>query len=311
MTSVPRALEPTPRRRRWTAARIALTILVAILVVYGGAILWLVTQETRLVFQAGRPLGEARPSFPYEQVAVPREDGTRQFGWIMRNPDARAWVLFLHGNSATIASRVNIARYRELRRLGLNVFAPEYRGFGGLPGVPSEAGLAADARAAFDYLIGPLGTAPTRVVIYGWSLGSAVAVRLASEVAAGAVILEGAPASLVDLGQQEYPFFPVRLLMQNPFDSILRIGRVDAPVLFLHSPADDIVPIAHGRRLYEAARAPKRFVEVQGGHIYANDVDGAVFYGAIRGFLGEHGLLGAGTDGAITNRHSPIHRQPQ
>jgi uncharacterized protein len=253
---------------------------------------WLVTQETRLVFQAGRPLGEGRPSFAYEQVDLPRPDGQRQFAWAMERPDARTWVLFLHGNSATVASRVNIARYRELHALGVNVLAPEYRGFAGLAGVPSEGALAGDARVAFDYLANARHISPTRIVIYGWSLGSAVAVHLAVQVPAAGVILEGAPASLVALGQQHYPFFPVRLLMRNPFESILRIQRVNAPLLFLHSPEDDIVPLAEGRRLYAAATSPKRFVEVRGGHVNANDVDKAVFYGAIRSFLDEYGLLG-------------------
>src|SRR5688500_13736572 len=210
----------------------------------------------------------------------------------MEQPDARTWLLFLHGNSATIASRANIARYRELRALGLNVLAPEYRGFAGLPGVPSEAGLNRDARAAFDYLAGPRGVSPTRIVIYGWSLGSAVAEDLAANVNEAAVVLEGAPASLVAIGADLYPFFPIRLIMRNPFESILKIDRIHAPVLFIHSPEDTIVPYREGRRLFEAARPPKRFVDVRGGHIDANQVDGAVFFGAIRTFLDEYGLLG-------------------
>ena len=99
------------------------------------------------------------------------------------------------------------------------------------------------------------------------------------------MILEGAPAAIVDLGQQQYPFFPIRMLMRNRFDSIGLIERVRAPLLFLHSPEDTIVPIQEGRRLYDAAREPKRFVEVRGGHIYANTVDRAVFDDAIRTFL--------------------------
>jgi len=278
-------------RRRLSPTRGAVALLLVLALLYAAAMVWLVTQETRIVFQASRPLGETRPSFPYEQVDLPRTSGGRQFAWVMKQPDARTWVLFLHGNAATIASRVNIARYRELRDLGLNVVAPEYRGFGGLAGVPSEAALAADARVAFDYLTNTLHVSPTRIVIYGWSLGSAVAVHLASQVQAGAVILEGAPASLVALGQQHYPLFPIRYLMRNPFESVVRIQRVTAPLLFLHSPEDDVVPIAEGQRLYDAAPSPKRFVKVRGGHIYANDVDKAIFFGAIRGFLDEYGLL--------------------
>jgi uncharacterized protein len=209
-------------RPRVTPLRIVGALVALVVLAYSAALVWLVTQETAIVFRASRPLGEARTGFPYEHVVLPRQDGARQFAWVMRNPEARSWLLFLHGNSATIASRVNIARYQELRALGLNVIAPEYRGFAGIAGVPSEAGLATDARTAFDYLTGPLHVSPTRVVIYGWSLGSAVAVTLASDVPAGAVILEGAPASLVAIGEQRYPLFPIRLVMRNPFESILR-----------------------------------------------------------------------------------------
>ena len=270
---------------------------------YGAAVLYLVTQETRLVFQAGRTLGEARPSFPYEQIDVPRRDGARQFAWVMRavSPSESApWVLFLHGNAATVAARVNIAHYAELRKLGLNVIAPEYRGFGGLEGLPTESVLAADARAAYDYLRDRQIPA-SRLVIYGWSLGSAVAVKLASEVDAGALILEGAPSSLVAIGQQQYPFVPVRLLMRNPFDSIEKIDRVKAPILFLHSPEDAVIPIAEGRRLYDAARGDKTFVEVRGGHVNATTIDTERFYGAIRDFLSAHRLLPS-EDGA-SGRH--------
>jgi len=260
---------------------------------YGAAVLYLVTQETRLVFRAGRTLGEARPSFPYEQVDIPRTDGARQFAWVMRAvspPEGAPWVLFLHGNAATVAARMNIAHYTELRKLGLNVIAPEYRGFGGLEGLPTESVLAADARAAYDYLRDRQIPA-SRLVIYGWSLGSAVAVKLASEVDAGALILEGAPSSLVAIGQQQYPFVPVRLLMRNPFDSIEKIDRVKAPILFLHSPEDAVIPIAEGRRLYDAARGDKTFVEVRGGHVDATTIDTDRFYGAIRDFLSAHRLL--------------------
>ena len=277
---------------RRAALRLIAVAAAAGAVCYAGVILWLMSQETRLVFQAGRPLGEGRPAFPFTQVDIPRTGGARQFAWLMENPDARTWLLFLHGNSATIASRVNIARYRELRALGLSVLAPEYRGFAGLPGIPTEAGLHDDARAAFEYLVGTRHVSPARVVIYGWSLGSAVAVALAAETDEAAVVLEGAPASIVSIGAEQYPFFPIRLIMRNPFESIRKVDRVRAPMLFLHSPEDAIIPYAQGRRLFEAARPPKRFVDVRGGHIDANEVDQAVFFGAIRSFLDEYGLLG-------------------
>ena len=285
MSATISGVRPRPLRRITIAALLAA-------LAYAAAILWLISQETRLVFQAG-PLGTGRPHFPYEQIDVPREDGARQFAWSMPHPEreARAWLLYLHGNAATIASQGNLARYRELRDLGLNVFAPEYRGYGGLPGPPNEKALGEDARAAHAYLRDVMRVPEGRIVVYGWSLGSAVAVDLTSDRRVGAVILEGAPASIAAIGQQQYPMFPVRLIMRNPFESIARISRVVAPKLFLHSPEDDIIPIAEGRRLFEAAAEPKKWVEVRGGHIYANDVDPDAFFGAIRTFLAELRLI--------------------
>jgi fermentation-respiration switch protein FrsA (DUF1100 family) len=284
------------RQPRWRPRplRVLLALLVLAVVGYGAAVLYLASRQARVVSRSGRTLGAARPSFPFEQLDIPRADGARQFAWLMPEPAATAdvpWVLFLHGNPATVAAQVNIAHYGELRKLGVGVMAPEYRGFGGLDGLPTEATLAADARAAYDYLRTVRKIPASRLVIYGWSLGSAVAVTLASEVDAAGLILEGAPASIVNLEQQQYPFFPIRLLMGNPFDSIRRIDRVRAPILFLHSPEDAVIPISEARLLFDAARGDKTFVEVRGGHVDATTVDTEHFYGAIRTFLAAHRLL--------------------
>jgi fermentation-respiration switch protein FrsA (DUF1100 family) len=277
--------------------RLLATFAIVLAILYSAALVWLMSQETRLVFRAPTRLGDARPAFPHAQISLPRSDGASQFAWVMRTDsqyaDRQAWLLYLHGNASTIAGRTNIARYRELRGLGLNVIAPEYRGYAGLDGTPSESTLDKDSGAAYDYLTRALNVPAERIVIFGWSLGSAVAVNLASRVDSAALILEGAPASLVAIGQRDYPIFPIRWVMRNPFESILKIGRVEAPVLFLHSPEDEVIPIEEGRKLYDAARSDKTFVEVRGGHIYANERDPGVYVGAIRKFLGDRGLLGA------------------
>jgi uncharacterized protein len=296
------------QRPRWRPRplRVIVALLLIAAMCYGAAVLYLITQETDLVFQAGRTLAESRPPFSYQQVDIPRSDGVRQFAWIMpgpQSPDDSTWVLFLHGNAATVAAKVNIAHYVELRNLGLNVMAPEYRGFGGLDGLPTEPVLAADAQAAYDYLRNVRRIPASRLVIYGWSLGSAVAVTLASQVEAAAVILEGAPSSVVAVAQQQYPFFPIRLIMRNHFDSISKIGHIRGPFLFLHSPEDGVIPIAEGRRLYEAAPGDKTFVEVPGGHVDASTVDTERFYGAIRTFLAAHRLLPG--EGGASTAHPP------
>lgn len=295
MWRTPKYSGPERRKaRRWRPRpiRILLVLLVIAAIGYASAVLWLMSQETRLVFQAGAVLGPSRPPFPYQQIDLPRTDGARQFAWKMpaAAPD-RPWVLFLHGNASNLASNVNISHYRLLRDSGLNVLAPEYRGFSGLDGIPTEDALAADAQAAFAYLQ-QIGVPATRIVVYGWSLGSAVAVRLADEVEAAAVILEGAPASIAEIGQKQYPFFPIRLVMRNRFDSFRRIGRIREPLLFLHSPEDVVIPYAEGRRLYDAATSQKTMVEVRGGHVHASEEDEALFRSAIATFLDRNGLTG-------------------
>ncbi len=281
------------RHARGRRLRLALIALVAIASgVYAAAVVRLMTQETELIFHTELAKADTKPPFAYEQVDLPRTDGARQFAWRMEreqpgsNGDTGAtWVLFLHGNASTVASRMNVKHYTRLHELGLNVLAPEYRGYNGLEGVPSEAGVAADARAAYDYLRDRMRVPAERVVIFGWSLGAAVAVGLASTVDARAVVLEGAPASIVDIGQARYPMFPVRWIIRNPFNAIERVGGIRAPLLFLHSPDDTVVPLREGRRLFDAAPSPKTFVEVRGGHIESSEIDRDAFYGAVRAFL--------------------------
>jgi fermentation-respiration switch protein FrsA (DUF1100 family) len=273
--------------------RVLLLIGILAIVGYGGAVIWLVSQETRLVFEAGRPVGDLRPAAPFEEVWIDQAHGPRQRLWIMRtaiDPASRPWVLYLHGNDSNVATRMNILHCEKLRALGLNVIAAEYRGFGGMDGVPTEAGLDSDARSAYDYLQQQLHADPKRTVIYGWSLGSAVAVDLASHVDEAVLVLEGAPASLVAIGARRYPYFPIRLLIRNPFESIKKIDRIGSPVLFLHSPEDVVIPFDEGRKLFNAAPSPKQFVEVSGGHVYASEKDPR-FFPAVRAFLQAQRLL--------------------
>jgi fermentation-respiration switch protein FrsA (DUF1100 family) len=283
------AVRPSRRGRvRRVLAAVALVGALA----YTAAVVWLMTQESELIFRTDVAKADTRPSFPYEEIDVPRADGARQFAWRMQKDKGDAtgkageiWVLYLHGNASTVASRMNVKHYTRLRELGLNVLAPEYRGYNGLEGLPSEAGVVADARAAYDYLRNREGIPAERLVIFGWSLGAAVAVGLASTVDSRGVVLEGAPASIADIGQEQYPMFPIRWIIRNPFNAIEKVGAIRAPLLFLHSREDTMVPFKEGRRLFDAAPSPKTFVEVRGGHIESSEIDRDVFYGAVKAFL--------------------------
>jgi len=276
-----------------TLRRVLVAIAVFALIAYGGAIVWLMASETRLVFQTGQGGAAFRPAPPVEEISGQVTPGPRLRIWVMRASaasDSSPWIFFLHGNASTIASRMNVLHYERLRSLGANVIAPEYRGYGGLDGVPTEVGIESDARSAYDTIRERLHLDPKRIVVYGWSLGSAVAIDLASQVQPAAVILEGAPASIVAIGEQRYPLLPIRLFIRNPFESIRKIDGVKSPKLFLHSVGDEIVPIEEGRRLFDAAPQPKQWIQVRGGHVYAAERDPS-FFGYVRSFLSEQRLL--------------------
>jgi fermentation-respiration switch protein FrsA (DUF1100 family) len=280
-------MQPARRLRQFLIA-----IIVLAAGTYAAATVHLMTQETELIFRTAAARADTKPAFPYRQIDIPRADGARQFAWRIGRAGAEArsdlgdtWVLYLHGNASTVASRMNVKHCSRLRELGLNVLATEYRGFNGLAGKPSEASVAADARAAYDYLRTYEHVPAERLVIFGWSLGAAVAVELAATVPARGVVLEGAPASIVAIGQQRYPIFPVRWIIRNPFNAIDSVARIRSPLLFLHSPEDVVVPFAEGRKLFDAAPSPKTFVEVRGGHVESSETDRDVFYGAIDTFL--------------------------
>lgn len=257
---------------------------------YAGVILWFRLNEDRLIFFPDQgSVGLPAPEFGLEtrRVSLTSADGTRLLAWaIAPSEPAGRWALVLHGNAGNLATPGRPAHSRQFHRLGLGVLALDYRGYGESDGVPSEAGLYADARAAYDYLQDSLRIPPERVIIYGHSLGSAVAIELASEVPAAGLIIEGAFTSVPDIGAELYPFLPVRAMARSRFPSLQRIATLRTPVLIIHGRDDTTIPPAHGRRLFDAAREPKTLLEVPGGHDDAFEVGAREYEAGIAQFLG-------------------------
>lgn len=258
---------------------------------YVGAAGYLKVREPALVYPIGdRRVVEPAAGFALRQRTVhfPAADGTRLEAWVVPAAPADStgiWLLVCHGNYGNIGFGDRPEFYAAVRDLGLNVLAFDYRGFGASDGTPDEQGLYADALGAWRYLTDSLGVPPGRIVAFGHSLGSGVAVDLATRVPVAAVVVEGAYTSIPDRGQELYPWLPVGLIASQRFASIDKIGRLTVPVLLLHSPEDHIVPFSHGQRLYAAARQPKRLVEVRGGHDEAFLVDRARYFGALRALV--------------------------
>jgi fermentation-respiration switch protein FrsA (DUF1100 family) len=174
-------------------------------------------------------------------------------------------VLYLHGNAGHIGHRA--FRLEVFGRLGWGALLLEYRGYGGNPGRPSEWGLTTDARAGLAALLA-MGIPPSRIVLYGESLGSGLAARLATEQAVRAVLLESPYTSITDIARSRYPLLPVRWLLLDRFDSLRVIGAARAPVLVMHGARDQIVPVAMGRAVYAAAPEPKElWIAPHAGHV--------------------------------------------
>lgn len=185
-------------------------------------------------------------------------------GWFVPAEEARGTLLYCHGNSGNISHCLDTVQlYHEM---GMSVFVYDYRGYGNSTGEPSEAGLYADAQAAWETLTGSLGISPERIVIFGRSLGGAVAVDLASRRQAAGLIVEASFPSMKELAQVLHPMLPVDLILSNHYRSADKLARVTCPSLFIHSREDELVPWDLGQRLFSAAREPRSFLEITGTH---------------------------------------------
>jgi fermentation-respiration switch protein FrsA (DUF1100 family) len=236
-----------------------------ILLIIGAVFLYVRYFESRNVFFPDKVI-ELNPSsikLAFEDVHINTSDKVNIHGWFIPYPGAKYTLLFLHGNAGNISYRLDKVAF--LNRIGLNILIIDYRGYGLSSGKPTEQGVYSDAKAACQYLAKNQNIDPQNIVLYGESLGSAVAVDLAGDVKVAGLILEGAFSRGRDVGKITHPYLPV-LLVSNLFDSLGKIQKVDEPKLFIHSRDDGVIPIDLGRRLYDAAPGPKQFLEVGGGH---------------------------------------------
>ena len=268
--------------------RIALVVLLLMALGYAGILWWASSHEAEMVYHPNREMLLLPDSLGLhaEAVRARAADGVQLVGRIYRSslPDSVAtWVLYFHGQAKNSSYRAPF--HAMLNRLGASVLVAEYRGFGQSGGSPDEAGVERDADAWYAYARSVLGVSPHHLIIYGHSLGTAVAIDLATRVQAAGLVVEGGFTSAVDRGQELYPLLPVSWVMKNRFDSLSKIPHVAMPKLFLHAVDDKMIPIGHGRRLFDAALPPKVFVEVHGGHDDSYLADRHIFVDALGSFL--------------------------
>jgi fermentation-respiration switch protein FrsA (DUF1100 family) len=267
-----------------------MNLLITIVLVLAGFALVLRWREPSMIFFPDKRI-DATPDavgLRYEDVWLTTADGLRINGWyIPAGTNAPLTILIYHGNAGNISHRFE--KLEILHRLGANVFIIDYRGYGRSEGRPDELGTYQDAQAAYEYLTGsaPGGRAlpAQQIVVYGESLGSAVTVELATKMPVRGVIIEEAFTSVGDVGQKMFPFLPVRWLVQNNYDTLSKIDRINAPLLIFHSRQDEFFSMRHAERLLAAAKEPKRLVELRGSHNEAFVVSGEAYRTALADFL--------------------------
>lgn len=223
-------------------------------------------QQRKLVFQAVRL--KAAPPDIAEIARVRTSDGLALEGWYFKPKEGYPVLVYFHGNGGVMAGRA--MKIPDYLNAGYGVLLTEYRGYGGNPGSPTEAGVYADGWAYLDWLAREKGIGPERIVFYGESLGTGVSVELASKMSADgapplAVVLEAPFTSLVDAARATYFFLPVDLLLLDRFMSIDKIAGVRAPVFIINGEHDEVIPATQGQVLYKAAGEPKRYVQILGG----------------------------------------------
>lgn len=225
--------------------------------------LYLFQRKMLFVPDVSRPDAHAVGLPALQEITLETPDGLRLLAWYVPPPAGAPVVVYFHGNAGHLANRA--VRVGLFHAAGFGVLIPEYRGYGGNPGSPTETGLFTDARTAMAFLAAQ-GIAPTRIAVFGESLGTAVAVRMASEHRTAALLLESPFTSIADVAQSHYPYVPAQWLLKDRFETLPFIGKVGVPILMMLGERDRVVPPKFTRRLYEAAPEPKDLWVAPEGH---------------------------------------------
>ena len=262
-------------------------ILIAAIAAIGAWTVILMIFENQFIFFPSKyPDGIYQNSHTLPNVRdcwIKTEDGVTLHGWFAPADSPIATLVMSHGNAGNLSHRLYLLR--ALQRTGFNVLIYDYRGYGRSEGSPDEAGIYADGRAAFDYALTQPGIDARRLILWGTSLGGAVAVDVATHRPAAGLILEATFSSAKDVARVAYPFLPVHFFIRTELNSVEKIKGVRIPLLVLHGNHDSIIPIGLGRRLYEAANAPKQFHTIEGAdHNDTWVVGGEIYFDTVKRF---------------------------
>lgn len=261
------------------------TLLKSAALVYVGLCVLLFLLQRKIVFVPSREMSQtpADGGLEYEDLRIATADGSQIHAWFLPAKKALGVILFCHGNAGNISHRLDTLLI--FHRLGYSTLIFDYRGYGQSPGSPSEARVYEDADAAWRYLAEQRGVAASDIVIFGRSLGGPIAAWVAQKHKPRALVLESTFAHVADVGARIYWFLPVRLLCRMKFDTLGYASKAGCPILVVHSPDDDVVPYACGRKLFEGLPEPKEFFQLRGDHNYGFTNMGDAYVRGIGAFI--------------------------
>jgi uncharacterized protein len=248
-----------------TTMKKALLVILIIAILYLLICLFVYLFQKHVVFRPQKGTQPPPDDLNIKETWITTGDGQKLHAWWMPQDSARYTVLFFHGNAGNISRGEK--RMRLFKLLGCNALAIDYRGYGISSGnINKETDIYEDARASWEYLTGTLGIPEEKIIIWGWSMGGAVAVNLVQFKKCHALVMESTFYSLYDEAGKLYSVLPLKWMMKFQFTSGEKLANIKVPVLFIHSKTDETVPYRHGVRLFDKFKGMKKFIEISGDH---------------------------------------------
>ncbi len=288
------SLPPGYENRAKKIMGLIIRILIIIVICYAAVLLTVLLRQKKMLYFPLKAMSTspADIGLSYRDVTFKTTDGLTLSGWFVgveRNRDIPAIydsqnvVLFCHGNGGNISHRLDTLAI--FHRLGLRTFIFDYRGYGRSEGDPSEDGTYRDVEAAWRYLTEDESIPPDRIILFGRSLGGAVAAHMASKTDARALVLESTFTSVPNVAAEIYPFLPVHMFCRFKYNTLDRLKRIEMPVLVVHSNEDNMIPFRHGRELFLEAKEPKQFLEIHGSHNQGFHTSEQIYTEGLKQFL--------------------------
>lgn len=260
----------------------------AMVAIYVGLITLLYLGQERLLYFPVKQI-VADPGMiglDFEAVQLTTVDDVRLAGWFVPAPNSDLVLLFFHGNGGNISHRLD--SIEQFHRLGLNVLIIDYRGYGQSEGRTTEAGTYLDAEAAWRYLTQERGFSAEQIIIFGRSLGGAVAAALAEKHPPRLLILESTFTSVPEMAARQFRFVPARQLARIQYNTAARLPNIHVPLLIIHSPDDEVIPFDQGQALFRVANQPKQFLQITGGHNDGFLISAAQYEPTVAAFIEQH-----------------------